>query len=153
MVPKGRRMLHDVFHNFRCVPDNQRAFGLGIQLIFLRLFSFIPGPLILGSIIDANCLVWSVDECGNRGNCLEYEVDRLSMHFFIFALSATGECQYKLGQFGFWSSNKRFTRIYVRKKASQILSFMIKITFKFCPYTASKIHVKLLPLNDQLLKL
>lgn len=72
----------------RCVPDNQRAFGLGIQVLFLRSLSFIPGPLILGTIIDSNCLVWSIDECGNRGNCLEYNVNQLSKHFLVFAIVA-----------------------------------------------------------------
>eukprot|EP00795_Rhopilema_esculentum_P017328 gene17328-8906_t len=72
----------------RCVADNQRAFGLGMQIMFLRLLSFVPGPLILGSIIDSSCLLWGKDDCGNQGNCLEYDVDKLSKHFFTFSIIA-----------------------------------------------------------------
>lgn len=74
----------------RCVPDNQRAYALGFQLFLMRSLSLAPGPLILGSIIDANCLVWRKDKCGNRGNCLDYNVPRISKQFLIFAASATG---------------------------------------------------------------
>ena len=59
-----------------------------MQIMFLRLLSFVPGPLILGSIIDSSCLLWGKDDCGNQGNCLEYDVDKLSKHFFTFAIIA-----------------------------------------------------------------
>eukprot|EP00795_Rhopilema_esculentum_P017325 gene17325-8903_t len=75
----------------RCVADNQRAFGQGIMTMNARLLSFIPGPIILGSIIDSSCLLWGKDDCGNQGNCLEYDVDKISKSFFIFALVAASK--------------------------------------------------------------
>ncbi|KAK3092949.1 hypothetical protein FSP39_009291 [Pinctada imbricata] len=56
---------------FRCVPHNQRSFGLGIQLLFGRLLGTTPGPIFLGAIIDSSCDVWQ-ETCGSRGNCWLY---------------------------------------------------------------------------------
>ena len=69
---------------FRCVPDNQRSYALGLQFLCMRSLSFIPGPVIFGAIIDGECTLWSKNACGKRGNCLEYKVDSLSISILIF---------------------------------------------------------------------
>ena len=76
----------------RCVPDNQRAFALGLQFLFMRSLSFIPGPVIFGAVIDSQCILWSKDNCGNRGNCLDYHVNSLSKN--IFYLGMITACMY-----------------------------------------------------------
>ena len=37
---------------FRSVSENQRALALGAQFLFLRILGSIPGPVIVGSLID-----------------------------------------------------------------------------------------------------
>ena len=61
------------------------------MLMNSRLLSFIPGPIILGSIIDSSCLLWGKDDCGNQGNCLEYDVEKISKSFFTFAIVAASK--------------------------------------------------------------
>eukprot|EP00794_Sanderia_malayensis_P000569 gene569-1227_t len=71
----------------RCVPDNQRAFALGLQFLLMRSLSFIPGPVIFGHVIDSQCILWKKDECGKSTNCLDYHVDSLSKNIFYLGLT------------------------------------------------------------------
>eukprot|EP00794_Sanderia_malayensis_P000574 gene574-1233_t len=70
-----------------CVPDNQRAFALGLQFLLMRSLSFIPGPVIFGSFIDSQCILWKKDKCGKPTNCLDYSVDSLSKNIFNLGLT------------------------------------------------------------------
>lgn len=47
--------------------------------------AFIPGPIIMGMLIDSTCKLWNTDECGEKGACLVYDLDafRLKMHLYI----------------------------------------------------------------------
>ncbi|EDO31973.1 predicted protein [Nematostella vectensis] len=60
----------------RCVSDDERSYSLGIQFIFMRLFGSLPGPIIVGYIIDHTCTMWKT-VCGERTNCLNYNYDQL----------------------------------------------------------------------------
>ncbi|XP_048577938.1 solute carrier organic anion transporter family member 4A1 isoform X1 [Nematostella vectensis] len=60
----------------RCVPENQRAYALGFQVVFLKLFAFLPAPLIFGAFFDRHCVLWE-DSCEGRGSCLYYEMNAL----------------------------------------------------------------------------
>eukprot|EP00794_Sanderia_malayensis_P000567 gene567-1225_t len=71
----------------RCVPDNQRAFALGLQFLLMRSISYIPGPVIFGSVVDSQCILWKKDECGKPTNCLDYHIDSLSRSIFYLGLS------------------------------------------------------------------
>ncbi|XP_053378274.1 solute carrier organic anion transporter family member 4A1-like [Mercenaria mercenaria] len=66
----------------RCVPDDLRALGLGLQWVCLRLLGTIPGPVLTGSVIDSACALWQ-DICGSRGSCWFY--DRFEMSWRLFA--------------------------------------------------------------------
>ena len=76
---------------FRCVPENQRAYALGIQFLFMRSLSFIPGPVIFGAVIDSQCTLWSEDNCGQRGNCLDYNIDKLSLNIVYLGVVTGGK--------------------------------------------------------------
>ncbi|XP_047128024.1 solute carrier organic anion transporter family member 4C1 isoform X1 [Hydra vulgaris] len=82
----------------RCVPDNHRAFALGMQFMIMRSISFLPGPIILGAVIDSQCITWSYGECGKKLNCLDYNSDRLSFNLVLFgvATSVVGSILYFL---------------------------------------------------------
>jgi len=70
----------------RSVPDNQRSFALGMSFFVMRTLSFLPGPIILGAVIDGKCTLWGYDKCGQRQNCLDYDVDALSWNIVMFGV-------------------------------------------------------------------
>ena len=61
----------------RCVPDNERAYALGLQWIFLSLLGSLPGPVLFGIFIDKSCDLWE-KTCHGTGNCLQYNNVKLS---------------------------------------------------------------------------
>nr|XP_014353298.1 PREDICTED: solute carrier organic anion transporter family member 4A1-like [Latimeria chalumnae] len=71
--------------SFRCVPDSQRSFGLGIQWIVVRTLGGIPGPIAFGSVIDISCLLWQ-DQCGDQGSCYLYQNSAMSWYTLIAGL-------------------------------------------------------------------
>ncbi|NXE64180.1 SO4C1 protein, partial [Calcarius ornatus] len=70
----------------RCVPDKQRAFALGVQLLFLRLLGTIPGPILFGVAIDSSCTLWDIDECNSKGACWVYDNERMA--YLLMGISA-----------------------------------------------------------------
>ena len=86
--------LYYIFTKHRSVPDNQRAFALGTQFVILRGISFLPGPLILGAVIDSNCISWNFDQCGKKTNCLDYDVDAMSSTFVWLGFITSGESHF-----------------------------------------------------------
>ncbi|XP_067030359.1 solute carrier organic anion transporter family member 4A1-like [Acropora muricata] len=61
----------------RCVPESQGSFALGINQLIIRIFAFIPAPIVFGYIIDAACRLHQEDPCDSQAerNCLEYDAD------------------------------------------------------------------------------
>ncbi|EDV22668.1 uncharacterized protein TRIADDRAFT_11569, partial [Trichoplax adhaerens] len=70
----------------RCVPESQRSFSLGVQWLFLRLLGNVPGPIIMGSIIDRSCILWSVT-CNQRNNCWLYNNQQMSRLILILGIT------------------------------------------------------------------
>ncbi|CAB3979608.1 solute carrier organic anion transporter family member 4A1-like [Paramuricea clavata] len=56
----------------RSVPDNQRSYALGLQLVLWRALGSLPAPVIFGSFIDRSCILWR-ESCGQKGDCLAYK--------------------------------------------------------------------------------
>ncbi|XP_057316099.1 solute carrier organic anion transporter family member 4C1-like [Hydractinia symbiolongicarpus] len=73
----------------RSVPENRRSFAMGLQFLLLRSLAMLPGPVLIGKIIDSTCLVWKYDECGKKSNCAEYDVDNLSLYLSLAISSAS----------------------------------------------------------------
>ncbi|KAK3093809.1 hypothetical protein FSP39_020494, partial [Pinctada imbricata] len=67
----------------RCVPDEHRALGLGLQWVMLRLLGTIPGPVLTGYVIDQSCGLWQ-DFCGERGSCWVYDRTQMSWRLFVW---------------------------------------------------------------------
>ncbi|KAJ8308424.1 hypothetical protein KUTeg_013298 [Tegillarca granosa] len=67
----------------RCVPDEHRALGLGLQWVALRLLGTIPGPVLTGYVIDTSCSVWQ-DLCGEQGSCWFYDRQEMSWRLFTW---------------------------------------------------------------------
>ncbi|NWY65133.1 SO4C1 protein, partial [Erithacus rubecula] len=70
----------------RCVPDKQRSFALGVQLVFLRLLGTIPGPILFGVAIDSSCTLWDINECEVKGACWVYDNERMA--YLLMGISA-----------------------------------------------------------------
>ncbi|CAN8220483.1 unnamed protein product [Coccothraustes coccothraustes] len=70
----------------RCVPDKQRSFALGVQLLFLRLLGTIPGPILFGVAIDNSCTLWDINECETKGVCWVYDNERMA--YLLMGISA-----------------------------------------------------------------
>ncbi|NXK86962.1 SO4C1 protein, partial [Formicarius rufipectus] len=70
----------------RCVPDKQRSFALGVQLVFLRLLGTIPGPIMFGIAIDSSCTLWDINECETQGACWIYDNKRMA--YLLLGMSA-----------------------------------------------------------------
>ncbi|XP_016160591.1 PREDICTED: solute carrier organic anion transporter family member 4C1 isoform X3 [Ficedula albicollis] len=70
----------------RCVPDKQRSFALGVQLVFLRLLGTIPGPILFGIAIDSSCTLWDINECEIKGACWVYDNERMA--YLLMGISA-----------------------------------------------------------------
>ncbi|KAH3858651.1 solute carrier organic anion transporter family member 4A1-like [Dreissena polymorpha] len=68
---------------FRCVPDNQRSIGIGVNLLFVRLVGTTTGPVILGAIIDSTCTIWQ-DTCGTRGSCWMYDKSAMGTRIVLW---------------------------------------------------------------------
>lgn len=93
---------------FRCVAESQRSFALGVQWIFIRVLgkrffpisaflqSFgdlgsalisgsIPGPIVVGALIDQSCNLWQQLCNGSYGACRSYDNNVLSITMGIVA--------------------------------------------------------------------
>lgn len=70
----------------RSTPENLRVGGLAIQTTIARLLGSIPGPILFGLILDHACVVWDVDDCGDQGNCLLFNMTMTSNMFIINAI-------------------------------------------------------------------
>ncbi|EDO41892.1 predicted protein, partial [Nematostella vectensis] len=69
----------------RGVPDDQRAYALGLQACVVRLLGSIPGPVVLGSLLDATCSLWH-HGCKGEGNCLEYNNKSLMLVILVMSV-------------------------------------------------------------------
>ncbi|XP_070533602.1 solute carrier organic anion transporter family member 4C1-like [Ptychodera flava] len=66
----------------RCVPDKQRSFAMGMQSVCLRALGTIPGPIIVGAVVDSTCLLWQ-ESCDQTGSCWLYDSFQLGLRFLI----------------------------------------------------------------------
>ena len=52
-------------------------------ILFSSLFpGTIPGPIIVGAVIDLSCILWE-DNCGEKGSCWVYDNTWLSYYLTI----------------------------------------------------------------------
>ncbi|CAH1775633.1 unnamed protein product [Owenia fusiformis] len=74
----------------RCVAEEQRSFALGIQWILIRCLGSIPGPILLGALIDQTCLLWqkASDESptAGEGSCYIYNNGNMSTYLMVTSL-------------------------------------------------------------------
>ncbi|XP_019622912.1 PREDICTED: solute carrier organic anion transporter family member 4A1-like [Branchiostoma belcheri] len=69
----------------RCVPDSQRPFALGLENVLSRLLGSIPGPILIGYVIDNTCLLRQTS-CGVEGSCWLYDNGTMSLNILYVTL-------------------------------------------------------------------
>ncbi|KAH8299715.1 hypothetical protein KR044_005011 [Drosophila immigrans] len=72
--------------SLRCMPPDEKSFGLGLGSMITSLLAFIPSPIFYGWLIDKYCLVWG-KTCSNEGNCWLY--DTYSLRYVLNYTAAT----------------------------------------------------------------
>ncbi|XP_014680497.1 PREDICTED: solute carrier organic anion transporter family member 4C1-like [Priapulus caudatus] len=56
----------------------------------------MPGPIIGGAAIDASCILWQIDACGETGSCWMYDNDQLryTLHGIALGVKCAATCLY-----------------------------------------------------------
>ncbi|KAL8561510.1 hypothetical protein ACOMHN_057204 [Nucella lapillus] len=72
--------------SLRCVTQDQRSLALGIQWIIARCLGSIPGPILMGKVIDITCVVWQ-KSCQGDGACFYYDNEAMSLNILAIGLS------------------------------------------------------------------
>ncbi|BES92194.1 Organic anion [Nesidiocoris tenuis] len=70
----------------RCVAEKDKPVSMGLGLMMMSLFAFMPSPIFFGYIIDTTCLVWG-KTCSGTGNCWLYNGESLR---YIMNFTAAG---------------------------------------------------------------
>jgi len=70
----------------RVVPFEQRTLAVSLQVLLIRLFGTLPGPVLFGFLIDGACLI-NDKLCGLLGSCLILDNDTLRNKLFILSFS------------------------------------------------------------------
>lgn len=69
---------------FRCVPESQKSFAIGVQWFIVRGLGSIPGPIVFGVIFDATCKLWQESECsGEQGSCWIHDSKEVAIWILV----------------------------------------------------------------------
>ena len=68
----------------RCVGNNQRDEALALSSFTTRILGSIPGPIIIGRVLDSTCVIWSENNLCEKTNCVSYDHDQMSRAFFLW---------------------------------------------------------------------
>jgi len=66
----------------RSVEEQDKALAMGTLTVLMSIFAFIPGPLIMGAIVDSACKIWENED--GTGNCWLYDTDQLRYYMHVF---------------------------------------------------------------------
>eukprot|EP00048_Salpingoeca_helianthica_P024735 m.34917 g.34917 ORF g.34917 m.34917 type:complete len:709 (+) comp9560_c1_seq1:110-2236(+) len=67
----------------RVVDEHERSLALGLGSAIQRIGGSIPGPLLIGAILDGSCLLWETKCDGSNGACWEYDSWLMARDVFI----------------------------------------------------------------------
>ncbi|KAK3092693.1 hypothetical protein FSP39_005930, partial [Pinctada imbricata] len=68
----------------RCVEKEDKALAVGISWMFLRLLGSIPGPVLVGLVLDQSCLLWSSSTCMSASFCQLYSHKDMAITVMTF---------------------------------------------------------------------
>lgn len=79
--------VSNILITFRCVPEEDKSFAIGLGYLLTSLFAFIPAPIVYGAVVDQACILWRTDSCGVRGNCWIYDQEKMRLYLHILTAS------------------------------------------------------------------
>lgn len=60
----------------RCVPEDDKSAAMGLGMVLMSFFTFMPAPIFFGWLLDSMCLVWG-KTCTHKGNCWQYDPEAI----------------------------------------------------------------------------
>ncbi|XP_072029650.1 solute carrier organic anion transporter family member 2B1-like [Amphiura filiformis] len=60
----------------RSVEQHDRAIGLGLSNVVMRILGNLLGPIYFGVAIDTSCLLHETNKCGHTGACVLYDLKK-----------------------------------------------------------------------------
>ncbi|XP_072020333.1 solute carrier organic anion transporter family member 4C1-like [Amphiura filiformis] len=70
----------------KCVPESLRAYAIGLESFAGRLLRGLPGPILMGLLIDNGCILWH-EECGEIGKCWFHDRAIVSRNIVLLAVT------------------------------------------------------------------
>lgn len=67
---------------YRIVGPDLKSIATGLTSLVLAGLGMLPGPIIVGFIVDSSCRIWQKDKCGDKTFCQLYKTDdfRFKIH-------------------------------------------------------------------------
>lgn len=79
-------IMDNICGSYRIHSDLDKTFSLGIMWMFARVLGAIPGPIILGAIIDSTCIVWGKGcHDDSKSSCWIYDSQLYGRNIFLFS--------------------------------------------------------------------
>ncbi|KAL1123196.1 hypothetical protein AAG570_002283 [Ranatra chinensis] len=92
-----------------CVGPDWKSLGMGVQWVLVRSLGTIPGPVIIGWIIDTGCVHWRRNPCSDtRGECIVYDTYAIGRYIAAMGIFFKGMQVIFLG-LAKWSNAKRLS--------------------------------------------
>ncbi|KAL5014234.1 hypothetical protein ScPMuIL_008504 [Solemya velum] len=79
-------IMPGLIFQIRSVSEKDKAFAMGMSSFFNTLIGWLPGPVIMGRLIDTVCEVWNTS-CDRDGSCALYDIVNFRFRFIIFRFS------------------------------------------------------------------
>jgi len=71
----------------RGVSFENRAQSMAWSSIFVRVIGGIPGPILVGYMLDTTCVIWEKTVCGERGTCMVFSQNTAFVMLGIFLVT------------------------------------------------------------------
>eukprot|EP00050_Salpingoeca_kvevrii_P019544 m.87357 g.87357 ORF g.87357 m.87357 type:complete len:688 (+) comp8461_c0_seq1:153-2216(+) len=109
----------------RCVSEKQRSLALGVGSVFFRIFGAIPGPLVVGSVLDKTCSLWETKCDGSQGSCWFYDNSAMRTDMFT-AMLLVKICSVVCFGLAWWFFREGGTSSYALVDEGDDLSHIVK---------------------------
>lgn len=67
------------------IPLGQHTLGISVFRLSNKMLGGLWAGPLMGKVIEAACMVFSRDDCGNTGSCLVYDKDILRFNYVIYS--------------------------------------------------------------------